>query len=80
VDSATYYSERFQLVCADSQWRQQMAGAFAAGAAAAGQSMQQSYQNQQWLNAYNQRTVMMAYPQTINMNVEHSGTIYVRDW
>ena len=58
---------------ADTQWRQQMAGAFAAGAAAAGQSMQQSYQNQQWLNAYNARTVTMAYPQTVN--VRHSGSV-----
>ncbi len=80
-----YNSIRWQLVAADTQWRRaqaaQMQAAtqqFAAGLAAGANAYNQSYQNQQWLNAYNARTVMMTYPQTVN--VEHSETIYLRQY
>lgn len=63
---------------ADAQWQQVNAQRAMMGMAAAGQSINQNYQNQQWLNAYNARTATMAYPRQVN--VEHSGTIYLKGY
>lgn len=78
VAPETYFPVRQQLLMADAQWQQVNAQRAMMGLAAAGQSFNQSYQNQQMVNAYNNRTMMMAYPQQVN--VQHSGTIFLKGY
>lgn len=86
IRPADYVALRSQLAYADDQYRQMQAAQVARGLAAAGASIQQNYQNQQWLNAYNTRTMAMSMPQQVNVNysgtINHNvdGTLYWREY